>query len=773
MGYVGAPPQPGWQQYLKMKIWPGGLSCWEHLVFRGLDLILLSHPPSHSPHKKYLPLILMSLSFNPSLMNSTLRNPASSSAPATSSVSEKRSRGEDEGSAPPVSPDDGAKRPKDDTQTMDAVTTPAAAQPPTPLAPVTKRLTGLFGKMKETAAAANKSKSASFAETAKQAPIFAKQRKLPAFSPTHVIYIWTTAIASASSPPAKAMAACVKTVFASIQAAGKQKRGRVGLFPRASKAKAIESSALLPSSWVTLKSYVMLQCDEDTLLVSLKGAKTREIPFVIMIGSTVPLREDIVSLAVDLVDSGVRVEPKRMPCWMSKQDILVAMIPKKTNLSYVQVQLQRTLEESLLEWSSAADCQTPVDVSPVVMANVRHGGKVKIQVTCAYPPNAYDNRKRGERPRFDSRNKMVMTVEYDAEYELVLKDQELRKIWKLKMRDVLGIKAFVFIVADEDLDSVHAFKRYKEIISRNHAANESMTGIELPGVTELDSPMTMQVTDGGAPVALSLRMVLMALEYKPGKPLFHLLAWGAGHTCEGFYPEHADRERLASQHTAGMVMFELGERYGIAIDDILTFLHQCFDKTSYHQATSLAFRDDNGLVAIQQDVSHFDDDELEELRSQEWIDMSVLDADGPAPAIDHGSGLIYDLDEATDFGSVATNLTEDGSSTGHAVRGLAALRLATEMAAAAAQDMDLDNNGQETNSPGTTSNAGSKTTASDGDEDSDVAGTNETYPMGAGPRPPPSPDAARTDAGASSTAGGSPSAGDSDGRSPPEGSGEA
>ena len=166
MGYVGAPPQPGWQQYLRMKIWPGGLSCWEHLAFRGLDLILLSHPPSHPPHKKYLPLILMSLSFNPSLMNSTLRNPASSPAPATSSGSEKRSRGEDEGSAPPVSPDDGAKRPKDDTQTMDAENTPAAAQPPAPLGPVTKRLTGMFGRVKDAAAAASKSKSASFAETA-------------------------------------------------------------------------------------------------------------------------------------------------------------------------------------------------------------------------------------------------------------------------------------------------------------------------------------------------------------------------------------------------------------------------------------------------------------------------------------------------------------------------------------------------------------------------------------------------------------------------------
>ena len=172
----------------------------------------------YSLHKKCLLLMPMSLSYNPNRRTSAGLSPS-----AAASGTDKRSRSDDDASAPPVSPDESVKRPKDD----DARPMEAEETAPAPPGPVGKCLVGLFGRVKDAATAAGTQKSTSFAETTKQAPIFAKPRKVKALVPEHVVYIWTTAIASASSPPAKAMAACVKTVFSSIQAAGKQKKGRV------------------------------------------------------------------------------------------------------------------------------------------------------------------------------------------------------------------------------------------------------------------------------------------------------------------------------------------------------------------------------------------------------------------------------------------------------------------------------------------------------------------------------------------------------------------
>ena len=48
------------------------------------------------------------------------------------------------------------------------------------------------------------------------------------------------------------------------------------------------------------------------------------------------------------------------------------------------------------------------------------------------------------------------------------------------------------------------------------------------------------------------------------------------------------------------------------------------------------------------------DDELLELRKETWIDMTIFD-DNNKPSVERGSGLVYDLDEATDMGSYNTN----------------------------------------------------------------------------------------------------------------------
>ena len=154
-----------------------------------------------------------------------------------------------------------------------------------------------------------------------------------------------------------------------------------------------------------------------------------------------------------------------------------------------------------------------------------------------------------------------------------------------------------------------------------------------------------------------------------------------------------------------------------------------------HQAIVLSFRDPStGLISIQQDMSQLDDDELTELRQEAWIDMSLLEAE--APAVDKGSGLVYDVDDATDFGSVATNYQNEKSSVGPAARGLASLRLNTPQ-------------GGQNNPPDPTATEGGADAADNAGGTADD-GADDTE--GQGPTDPPVP---RAGAGASSSAGGS------------------
>ena len=67
-------------------------------------------------------------------------------------------------------------------------------------------------------------------------------------------------------------------------------------------------------------------------------------------------------------------------------------------------------------------------------------------------------------------------------------------------------------------------------------------------------------------------------------------------------------------------------------------------------------------------------DELLELRKETWIDMTIFDDDNK-PSVDRGSGLVYDLDEATDMGSFDTNAYAQRreAKNGKNVMGLAAM----------------------------------------------------------------------------------------------------
>ena len=85
-------------------------------------------------------------------------------------------------------------------------------------------------------------------------------------------------------------------------------------------------------------------------------------------------------------------------------------------------------------------------------------------------------------------------------------------------------------------------------------------------------------------------------------------------------------------------------------------MRQNFDLISTHIAVTYStINDKTNLIKIRQmEKEELDDDnELAELRNGAWINMSIFKEDAK-PAVDRGSGMLYDLDDATDIASLDT-----------------------------------------------------------------------------------------------------------------------
>ena len=78
------------------------------------------------------------------------------------------------------------------------------------------------------------------------------------------------------------------------------------------------------------------------------------------------------------------------------------------------------------------------------------------------------------------------------------------------------------------------------------------------------------------------------------------------------------------------------------------------------------------------------DNELLEFQKETWIDMTIF-GDDNKPSVDMGSGLIYDLDDATDVGSMDTTayMQSRKKENGKNAMGLAAMLAESSMKSAA------------------------------------------------------------------------------------------
>ena len=84
---------------------------------------------------------------------------------------------------------------------------------------------------------------------------------------------------------------------------------------------------MIPKKHSKLRFYGEVQVPEGKLNAPVKR-KPRYYPIVILLGATVPIKDDIIGISVDLVDEGIEVQLKRFPApWSLRNDLCIVMTP--------------------------------------------------------------------------------------------------------------------------------------------------------------------------------------------------------------------------------------------------------------------------------------------------------------------------------------------------------------------------------------------------------------------------------------------------------------
>ena len=109
----------------------------------------------------------------------------------------------------------------------------------------------------------------------------------------------------------------------------------------------ITNKALLPKKHAKFRNYGELQVPESALIAPVKG-KGRQFTVVILIGSTAPINDVIIGIAVDLSEEGVDAGLKHFPAWKSLPDLIcLVLTPRKASLPKVQQKVIKCLETAL------------------------------------------------------------------------------------------------------------------------------------------------------------------------------------------------------------------------------------------------------------------------------------------------------------------------------------------------------------------------------------------------------------------------------------------
>ena len=164
------------------------------------------------------------------------------------------------------------------------------------------------------------------------------------------------------------------------------------------------------------------------------------------------------------------------------------MVPRKASLPY----LQRMATQSLAAATEKLEGVEDASATTIDWCNAKLGMNIVLSID--YPPFNYNACAKGQKQKYDSKNKMVVLIEFDGKNRTVLTNIKFQRVWKKEMRLTMGIRAFVLMIPeDEEMASMATMKKYKEVVSRHTASNQGMSGVELTGVTFLDEKMELGV----------------------------------------------------------------------------------------------------------------------------------------------------------------------------------------------------------------------------------------------------------------------------------------
>ena len=99
--------------------------------------------------------------------------------------------------------------------------------------------------------------------------------------------------------------------------------------------KPITSTAMIPSKWEKFNRYVMCYNEVNNTTRKITGIKSRVLKIVVTIGSDIGIVDILAENVINMAQISLLMEVKCLKVTHSKKGLLLAMLPKNTNLSYV------------------------------------------------------------------------------------------------------------------------------------------------------------------------------------------------------------------------------------------------------------------------------------------------------------------------------------------------------------------------------------------------------------------------------------------------------
>ena len=126
---------------------------------------------------------------------------------------------------------------------------------------------------------------------------------------------------------------------------------------------------------------------------------------------------------MDLADEGIEIQLKLLPAWRSyPSEICLAMVPRKASLP----NLQRMASQPLAPVTERLDEVEDASITTIDRCNAKLG--MNIVLSIGYPPFNYNAYAKGQKQIYDSKNKMVVLIEFDGKNRTVLTNIKFQRV---------------------------------------------------------------------------------------------------------------------------------------------------------------------------------------------------------------------------------------------------------------------------------------------------------------------------------------------------------